>query len=277
MGAKNSGFQQRSGTDVPQSQSEITMNIEEGNSYVQKTQPRQRKAATLKQSSTMKKTAYERLEARIPLQILDIREFEGRLKKLIYGKETISVRQMQYVLSKDYEDFDDLFDEQSTLYKIMTSGTFKNDETETEMNVQYLMLFGLLYCQGSNDEKAQVLYDIFQDGLQELISANDKDIKDCFWRLLDMASHVIHKWSQDFGDEEVKQSGIEKLFAKNEDDLDQWKQVVETIQEQFLDTVFDIHSKIKREEFILTVSKKCQYLFKPQEIRKKIIQEFKNQ
>ena len=82
-----------------------------------------------------KKTAYERLESSIPLQVMDIREFEGRLKKLIYGKETISVRQLQYIFSKDYEDFDDLFNEESTLFKILTSSTFKNDESESEMNV----------------------------------------------------------------------------------------------------------------------------------------------
>ncbi len=52
---------------------------------------------------------------------MDIREFEGRLKKLVYGKETISIRQLQYAFSRDYEDFDDLLDTESFLYKAVTS------------------------------------------------------------------------------------------------------------------------------------------------------------
>jgi len=42
---------------------------------------------------------------------------------------------MQYVFSKDYEDFDDLFNEESPIYKILTSSTFKSNEEDSEMNV----------------------------------------------------------------------------------------------------------------------------------------------
>ena len=92
----------------------------------QKNNIRQKKQATLnRQNSQQKTTAYERLESQIPLSILDIREYEGRLKKLVYGKETISLRQMQFVFSRDFEDFDDLNIENSVLRKIMTSMVFK--------------------------------------------------------------------------------------------------------------------------------------------------------
>ena len=37
-----------------------------------------------------------------------------------------------------------------------------------------------------------------------------------------------------------------------------------------MDTVFDIHTRIKREEFITAVTKKANYVFKPKEIRKRI-------
>jgi len=63
-----------------------------------------------------------------------------------------------------------------------------------------LLLAGILFCQGSTDEKSRVFYDILQDGLQENISANDKDLKDCFGRLLEMATANVHRWSQEFGD-----------------------------------------------------------------------------
>ena len=36
--------------------------------------------------------AYKQLEARLPLTTMDIREYEGRLKKMVYGKDTVSLK-----------------------------------------------------------------------------------------------------------------------------------------------------------------------------------------
>lgn len=68
----------------------------------------------------------------------------------------------------------------------------------------------------------------------------------------------------------MKNNGIEPFFAKKEEDEAKWEEVHETLKESFLDTVFDIHTRIKREEFIASVSKKANYIFKPKEIRKRI-------
>eukprot|EP00347_Sterkiella_histriomuscorum_P018693 403344536 len=270
------------------SQSEQTMNMDD-NTFVNKlgtgggksgknaTQSRRKQIQLKPQNVMSKKTAYERIEARLPLQIMDIREYEGRLKKLVYGKETVSLRQITYVFARDYEDWEDLTNNDSALTKIMTSSCFKleDSENEVEMSIQYLLLFGLLYCQGTPEEKSSCLYDILQDGLQEQISANDKDLKDCFWRLLELASVQIHKWSQEVGDEEVKNVGIEQINMRDSQlEKERWDQVYENIQEKFLDQIFDIHSRIKREEFIQAVVKKANYLFKPAEIRKRIKEEF---
>ena len=35
---------------------------------------------------------YQAFEASIPLQLIEYREFEGRVKKLVYGRETITIR-----------------------------------------------------------------------------------------------------------------------------------------------------------------------------------------
>ena len=137
------------------------------------------------------------METLLPLTILTIREFEGRLKKLVYEKDTISVRQLQFSFTRDYEDFEDLLDTESWLYKLLTGPEFKKNESDEEMSIQFLLLLGILYCQGSNEDKARVFYDILQDGLQDTISANDKDIKSCFGRLIEMGSSNIHRWSQE--------------------------------------------------------------------------------
>ena len=35
---------------------------------------------------------YQAFESSIPLQLIEYREFEGRVKKLVYGRETITIR-----------------------------------------------------------------------------------------------------------------------------------------------------------------------------------------
>ena len=37
---------------------------------------------------------YQAFEASLPLQLIEYREFEGRIKKLVYGRDTISIRQL---------------------------------------------------------------------------------------------------------------------------------------------------------------------------------------
>ena len=124
------------------------------------------------------------------------------------------------------------------------------------MNIQYLLLLGLIYCQGSNDDKSKVFYDVLQDGLQETISANDKDLKDCFGRLIEMGTSNIHRWSQMYGNMENSNKGIDNMMDKNDKNQKDWKLVISHIQEKFLDDVFDVNSKIERQEFINKVSKK---------------------
>jgi hypothetical protein len=67
---------------------------EEDDHFYEKSQFKNKKAAILKSRSVAGLGAYERMEIKMPLQVIDIREYEGRLKKLVYGKETISVRQL---------------------------------------------------------------------------------------------------------------------------------------------------------------------------------------
>ena len=49
-----------------------------------------------------------------------------------------------------------------------------------------------------------------------------------------------------------------------------WQEAIQDIQDKFLDDVFDVSAKIKREEFIRLVTNKQSYVFKPQEIRKRV-------
>ena len=57
--------------------------------------------------------AYAAFEASNPLTLLEFRDFEGRVKKLVYDSSDITIKQLQYVLGKDFDDFVDLTDKDS--------------------------------------------------------------------------------------------------------------------------------------------------------------------
>jgi len=90
-----------------------------------------------------------------------------------------------------------------------------------------------------------------------------------------MATSSTHRWTHEFGDYEGVSVGIVPEFEKTKENAKDWKEVIERIQEKFLDDVFDVNSKVERKEFINTVAKKQTFLFKPSEIKKMVIEEFK--
>ena len=53
---------------------------------------------------------YAAFEASNPLSLLEFRDFEGRVKKLVYNSSEVTIRQLQYMLGKDFDDFVDLTD-----------------------------------------------------------------------------------------------------------------------------------------------------------------------
>mmetsp|Transcript_24982 Transcript_24982/g.24448 ORF Transcript_24982/g.24448 Transcript_24982/m.24448 type:complete len:114 (-) Transcript_24982:201-542(-) len=110
------------------------------------------------------------------------------------------------------------------MYKIFTSVEFKQNESDEEMSIQYLLLLGLLYCKGSTDDKARVFYDVLQDGLQDTIAANDKDIKACFGRLFEMASCNVHRWSTTYLP--GNPSGANPDLEKNKSNAKKWKEAL---------------------------------------------------
>jgi len=60
----------------------------------------QRKKSTLRmvKKNNDKMSCYEQLESTFPLAGIDIREFEARIKRLVFGKEVVTLKQLQYTL-----------------------------------------------------------------------------------------------------------------------------------------------------------------------------------
>ena len=77
---------------------------------------------------------------------------------------------MVYVLGKDFDDFAELTDKDSELSRILTSPPFKPEVDDEEwmsssIDIDRLLLFGLLYCKADHNTKCLAFYDILQDAL----------------------------------------------------------------------------------------------------------------
>ena len=116
----------------------------------------------------VKGALYQAFEASLPLSLMDYREFEGRVKKLAFETGTVTLKQLQFAFARKYSDFADVSDPDSAIFKVLTSSPFlqkgaktKNVEIdETEIQINKLLLLGLLYCKGNHNEKTVAFYDI---------------------------------------------------------------------------------------------------------------------
>ena len=78
--------------------------------------------------------------------------------------ETVTMRQLRYAF-KDDAPWVDLQDEDSVLFHVFDHPIMKDDEQPDKMNVIKVLILGLLLCEGSDEMKTRVLYDILQDNM----------------------------------------------------------------------------------------------------------------
>ena len=143
------------------------------------------------------------------------------------------------------------------------------------IDIDRLLLFGLLYCKGTHEVKCLALYDILQDALQDMISATDKEITFALIWLYEMSTHWIHVWSLEAAkanevEDKIDKSKVNERFGE----LESYKDLLEEIHENFLDDAFGAASRMSRTEFLEVLNKNVKYLFTPSELRKKVLEQF---
>ena len=94
-------------------------------------------------------------------------------------------------------------------------------------------------------------------------------MKICFRKLIEYATINCHEWLVEYGDPNDG-SGLKPAFDKSKETAEKFEEVIETIYEKFLDDVFDIHSRIKKQDFIDKVEDDYSWLFNPDSIRRKM-------
>ena len=84
---------------------------------------------------------------------------------------------------------------------------------------------------------------------------------------LEMATHWIHLWSLERKPDGAEAKKVKEVFG----DLAKIKELSEEIYQNLLDDIFGNQSRIYRENFLEEIRNNCKYLFKPEELREKIL------
>ena len=107
---------------------------------------------------------FSRFECSMPFYRTRIDIFEGRVKRFVNGKNSVTLQQLRYAFKEDRK-WADIQNEDSLLNQILQSEFFEDEKTQGEINIHSLILWGLMLCPGDNQLKARVLYDVLQDSL----------------------------------------------------------------------------------------------------------------
>ena len=99
---------------------------------------------------------HARFEHSFPLYRMHIKDFEGKVKRFVDGKEYVSLAQLRFAF-KDNKGWGDLQEDSSLLCQILNSEFF---EESGNISVHKLVLWGMLHCQGTKEEKMRVFYDV---------------------------------------------------------------------------------------------------------------------
>jgi hypothetical protein len=94
--------------------------------------------------------------------------------------------------------------------------------------------------------------------LQETISANDKDFKDNFGKLIMLATKLAYQF-------EAEYSGGDKT---NDEKIT--SDYIDTLSETFLDDIFGTNAKISRKDYLEAVATKAGWIFNSKDIRDEV-------
>ena len=109
-------------------------------------------------------------------------------------------------------------------------------------------------CDGNPDETAEELYTCIVDTGKEEITCNDRDMEPTLIQIFETATVMMFnmeamflKGKNTFSDKQIKDA----------------RDMYEDEIEEFLDEVFDVESRLTREEFVESVAKNQPWVFDP--------------
>ena len=97
----------------------------------------------------------------------------------------------------------------------------------------------------------------------EFVSAADKDLEPIFQKILELSVWGLMQQCVELG-------VVEELYSS--DDIESMKEQIETIREdQFLEDIYGIQSKLSNAEWLKAMKEKGHYIFNTAELRKRVL------
>ena len=98
---------------------------------------------------------------------------------------------------KPYESWAGMQDENSDLMKFLKATCLDEKSPDCGPDMKFdsfrMRVLGLLWCEGSHEEKSIELYEICFDSLQSEIAAEDKNFATKFYCILDFCTSMVFK------------------------------------------------------------------------------------
>ena len=215
--------------------------------------------------------SYEKFEHDFPFNQINIKAFENNVRvaeKACNNQGYVTLVELAKVFNT--QAWADLSRYDSKLAIVLSSEAFKDkskNQSEDEIDTNFLICYGLLLCLGEAKEKAEVFYVVLQEeGLNDYkwIAYSDRDYVPIIGKLCLLSTIHLFEFAN-------KLSGIECPYKQN---FNQIENVLETILEDWLTQVYEKESRLENEKWLSTVSKKsCSWIFKSAKLREKVLQQ----
>ena len=132
-----------------------------------------------------------------------------------------------------------------------------------QIDVDTLLCYGLLLCQGKTKEKAQVFYNVLQEGgmdKHEFVAAEDKDFDPAFRNLCLLSTVYLFEWCQEI-------MNVDNVYEEEQAKLEKR---IPDLAEQYLDTVYGYETKLDNKEWIEKICKKGDWVFSSHDLRSQL-------
>jgi hypothetical protein len=77
---------------------------------------------------------YEKFEHTLPFYRMRIDVFEGRVKRFVTGKNSVTIEQLRYAF-KNEKNWEDLQHNDGLLFRLVNSEEFRDEENTEEINI----------------------------------------------------------------------------------------------------------------------------------------------
>jgi hypothetical protein len=234
-------------------------------------------------------------EYSMPFHTLRVDLFEGNVKRMVRGKEYVTVRQLRYAFKyctqwRDHIPFlsidaieppqpetatlrlltDPFFiysEEASDLHEVnywynvkASQVTIHEEDKEIKLCLFKVIALGILLCHGGPYIKVSSLYRIVNQSLQSHVCANDEEFIMIFEVMIRIATGVL------VNREMVENKRKKPDMDPNLIDAD----IIDEMREDVIDTIFGHQARVERIEWLTKMCTEVKWLLDAQSLRAKV-------